>query len=739
MSLDVYPSPTGSPHNPAPFPHLHQPAHAHAHHRRPGSPMTIPTARSRSAPPTPRPGSPAYPIFLAAANPSVSTSAPSVAAGFFPRHPSPMSATLASLGCSPVSSAAAAAALRALSLSPRAGPATAPPNARHAGNPWAQPAPRNNGSPTPASPGARRTVSPSDGFRCKSPSLSSSPGEENRIVYHGAHGHGHGHGHHHRRSRSDSVDNAKLATLLADRLVQNAASAVVAAAAAAATAVAVAAANSSSADDVPLVFDLDLDEDDESVSSRAAPPSPRISLPALGIPLSAPIPQRSCKPAAVLPPRGATPPSSAVAPVVLNSLLVPAAKPIAAASVVPVNKPVAAVLAPPTNRRSVSFPSHLGAVRFFRHNDRPTEVSSARWSAVDEPEVPHFDYAFLAPNWPAATATAGLRIGAPAVPGVGLGISAGAATSNGCANPVLGTLADGRKGLLPALWGSSESESGSSRSPSPGDEAAAVVPHLAYLPTGAPAPRSPAPWDVVVVEAVQLAVGVCPVPLPAVVRRPKSALRSSFSATPDQLPATSDRVRVVGTVLVRNLAYEKRVTVRATQDFWRSFTDLEARYVGAGPAPGWDRFQFELDVTPQLVGSGNAQQQHATVYFCVHYQYFVQEQVALASGSAAVAGGACHVDTAAAGSGSGSAAGGALVSRWESAWDNNGGCNYEVVVKRREAPRVRSMLAGATMVVTDDVADDVTAAPAAAAVVAPALPRAASLYSPRDRVGAHAE
>jgi hypothetical protein len=39
-------------------------------------------------------------------------------------------------------------------------------------------------------------------------------------------------------------------------------------------------------------------------------------------------------------------------------------------------------------------------------------------------------------------------------------------------------------------------------------------------------------------------------------------------------------VLVTGTVLVRNHAYEKRVSVRYTTDFWSSFHDVACHYLG---------------------------------------------------------------------------------------------------------------------------------------------------------------
>ena len=74
-------------------------------------------------------------------------------------------------------------------------------------------------------------------------------------------------------------------------------------------------------------------------------------------------------------------------------------------------------------------------------------------------------------------------------------------------------------------------------------------------------------------------------------------------------------LRVVGTVRVKNVAYEKRVTVRWSADNWATHRDVAARYVGGyGTAGGsaTDRFAFEIDV-PSSVEAGQK------VQFAVRY------------------------------------------------------------------------------------------------------------------------
>ena len=61
---------------------------------------------------------------------------------------------------------------------------------------------------------------------------------------------------------------------------------------------------------------------------------------------------------------------------------------------------------------------------------------------------------------------------------------------------------------------------------------------------------------------------------------------------------------VKGTVMVANLAYEKRVSVRWTVDNWGSHQDSEASYVQRGSSNGeCDRFAFEITV-PESVEAG---------------------------------------------------------------------------------------------------------------------------------------
>ncbi|KAJ3264117.1 hypothetical protein HK104_006515, partial [Borealophlyctis nickersoniae] len=115
------------------------------------------------------------------------------------------------------------------------------------------------------------------------------------------------------------------------------------------------------------------------------------------------------------------------------------------------------------------------------------------------------------------------------------------------------------------------------------------------------------------------------------------------------LPVVLDDARLeagkvlVGSVLVRNLAFEKTVSVRYTSDGWATHDDVEGRFasVVSGPTEGFsgvDRFVFELDLNEDL-DLGEATE--ATIQFAINY----------------VVGG-------------------------DSYWDNNGGQNYQFAIRR---------------------------------------------------------
>ena len=58
---------------------------------------------------------------------------------------------------------------------------------------------------------------------------------------------------------------------------------------------------------------------------------------------------------------------------------------------------------------------------------------------------------------------------------------------------------------------------------------------------------------------------------------------------------------VFGTVKVRNLAYEKAITVRYTIDGWTSFSDVSAQYVPGSNTGFTDAFSFEIGLPTTLI------------------------------------------------------------------------------------------------------------------------------------------
>lgn len=60
--------------------------------------------------------------------------------------------------------------------------------------------------------------------------------------------------------------------------------------------------------------------------------------------------------------------------------------------------------------------------------------------------------------------------------------------------------------------------------------------------------------------------------------------------------------KVIGTIKVKNIAFEKRVFVRVTYDSWEKFNDFEAMYVPGQPSTSQnvDTFSFDFDVPTDL-------------------------------------------------------------------------------------------------------------------------------------------
>ena len=66
-----------------------------------------------------------------------------------------------------------------------------------------------------------------------------------------------------------------------------------------------------------------------------------------------------------------------------------------------------------------------------------------------------------------------------------------------------------------------------------------------------------------------------------------------------------DNTKVLGTIKVKNIHFEKAVAVRVTFDGWKSFKDIAATYVQRSPtgqADRYDSFSFSFDIPPKVQG-----------------------------------------------------------------------------------------------------------------------------------------
>jgi hypothetical protein len=89
-------------------------------------------------------------------------------------------------------------------------------------------------------------------------------------------------------------------------------------------------------------------------------------------------------------------------------------------------------------------------------------------------------------------------------------------------------------------------------------------------------------------DALLKVIEISPIPSPRT--SPDSNVQlESISLVPAQPPLLR------GTVRVRNIAYEKLVTVRFTTDGWETTVEAQAHYNGNSPSDGtWDRFAFTI-------------------------------------------------------------------------------------------------------------------------------------------------
>lgn len=75
-----------------------------------------------------------------------------------------------------------------------------------------------------------------------------------------------------------------------------------------------------------------------------------------------------------------------------------------------------------------------------------------------------------------------------------------------------------------------------------------------------------------------------------------------------------------GTLRVRNLAFEKRVWIRYTTDHWRSYADLDARYLQSCSTPDLPQDQFTFDLVLSQVFPGDMNVAGRSLEFAAQYQ-----------------------------------------------------------------------------------------------------------------------
>lgn len=92
-------------------------------------------------------------------------------------------------------------------------------------------------------------------------------------------------------------------------------------------------------------------------------------------------------------------------------------------------------------------------------------------------------------------------------------------------------------------------------------------------------------------------------------------LRNRLKAQQVCLETCSVQERLLsGTIQVRNICFEKSVSVRITYDSWRSFQDIRCRYLNnVYGCPDTDTFSFNVSV-PELLEPADQ------VEFCIQYQ-----------------------------------------------------------------------------------------------------------------------
>jgi hypothetical protein len=78
----------------------------------------------------------------------------------------------------------------------------------------------------------------------------------------------------------------------------------------------------------------------------------------------------------------------------------------------------------------------------------------------------------------------------------------------------------------------------------------------------------------------------------------------SFKLKNYNLNTFDNSIRLEGSVLVKNFAYEKKVTVRYSLTEWKTYSDIESFYLDS-MSQDWDRFEFVVRIDPVLFKSND--------------------------------------------------------------------------------------------------------------------------------------
>ena len=104
---------------------------------------------------------------------------------------------------------------------------------------------------------------------------------------------------------------------------------------------------------------------------------------------------------------------------------------------------------------------------------------------------------------------------------------------------------------------------------------------------------------------------------------PESEDRRALPIHVERVFLSADKKNLIGTVAVRNLAFQKQVTVRFTLDYWKTTSEVTAEYSNdlrkPGPYDNIDMFTFNISLADQ------ANLENKTLFFCVRYNVNGQE------------------------------------------------------------------------------------------------------------------